>query len=228
MRHAYGAMVAINLPWLSGRHRDEEREAEETLQAERHALESTQNTVRYELRDAAARVDSARQSFTHHRPGPARAGEAEPRGDAGGVRRRPGRRGRPARRASVVPAGADRARARAGGAGVERGGSRTRRRDAGRARRQAMSAARRHADDRASGRPPAGAEGPPRGVATMSIVRWVLVAIAALVAVGSIVSYAGVHLGGGEERVVVRRSSTPARCTRRSCRTTRASVRSAA
>ena len=34
------------------------------VQAERHALESTKNTVRYELRDAAARVDSARQSFT--------------------------------------------------------------------------------------------------------------------------------------------------------------------
>lgn len=63
-QHAYGAMVAINLPWLSGRRHDEEREAEETVQAERHALESTKNTVRYELRDAAARVDSARQSFT--------------------------------------------------------------------------------------------------------------------------------------------------------------------
>ncbi len=62
--HAYGAMVGINLPWLSQRHRDEEREAEETVQADRHALESTKNTVRYELRDAAARVDSARQSFT--------------------------------------------------------------------------------------------------------------------------------------------------------------------
>jgi len=62
--HAYGAMVAINLPWLSGRHAAEKREAEETVLAERHALESTKNTVRYQLRDAAARVDSARQSFT--------------------------------------------------------------------------------------------------------------------------------------------------------------------
>ena len=42
------------------------------------------------------------------------------------------------------------------------------------------------------------AEGPPKGVATMSIVRWVLVAITALVAVGSILSYAGVHLGGAK------------------------------
>ncbi len=64
MRHAYAVMVAINLPWLSGRHAAEQREAEETLQADHAALASTQNTVRYELRDAAARVDSARQSFS--------------------------------------------------------------------------------------------------------------------------------------------------------------------
>jgi outer membrane protein TolC len=63
-QHAYGAMVAINLPWLSARHRDEEREAEQTAVAERRALESAQVAVRYELRDAAARVDSAKQSFT--------------------------------------------------------------------------------------------------------------------------------------------------------------------
>jgi Cu(I)/Ag(I) efflux system membrane fusion protein len=41
-------------------------------------------------------------------------------------------------------------------------------------------------------------EGPPRGVATMAIVRWVLVAIMAVIAVVSILSYAGVHLGGGK------------------------------
>jgi outer membrane protein TolC len=63
-QHAYGAMVAINLPWLSGRRRDEEREAEQTVTAERRALEAAQVAVRYELRDAAARVDSAKQSFT--------------------------------------------------------------------------------------------------------------------------------------------------------------------
>jgi len=62
--HAYGAMVGINLPWLASRHRDEQREAEAMVEAERHALAATRNTVRYELRDAAARVDSARQSFT--------------------------------------------------------------------------------------------------------------------------------------------------------------------
>jgi len=63
-QHAYGAMVAINLPWLSGRRRAEEREAEETLTAERDALAAARNAVRYELRDAAARVDSAKQAFT--------------------------------------------------------------------------------------------------------------------------------------------------------------------
>jgi membrane fusion protein, copper/silver efflux system len=40
-------------------------------------------------------------------------------------------------------------------------------------------------------------EGPPRGVATMSVIRWVLVAVAALVAVGSIVSYFHAGRGGG-------------------------------
>jgi outer membrane protein, heavy metal efflux system len=64
MRHAYAAMVAINLPWLSARRGAEQREAEEAVQADRFALESTRNTVRYELRDAAARLESARQSFT--------------------------------------------------------------------------------------------------------------------------------------------------------------------
>jgi outer membrane protein TolC len=62
--HGYGAMVGINLPWLSGRRRAEEREAEAMVQADQHALESTRNAVRYELHDAAARLESARQSFT--------------------------------------------------------------------------------------------------------------------------------------------------------------------
>jgi len=62
--HAYGAMVGINLPWLAPRHRDEQREAEAMVEAERHALAATRNTIRYELRDAAARVESARQAFT--------------------------------------------------------------------------------------------------------------------------------------------------------------------
>jgi len=62
--HAYGAMVDINLPWLSKRRREEQRSAEQSVQAEKDALESTRNAVRYELRDAASRLESARQSFT--------------------------------------------------------------------------------------------------------------------------------------------------------------------
>ena len=62
-RHGYGAMVSINLPWLSGRRRDQQREAEQMVRAEQHALESTRNAVRYELRDAAARLAAARQTF---------------------------------------------------------------------------------------------------------------------------------------------------------------------
>ncbi len=42
--------------------------------------------------------------------------------------------------------------------------------------------------------------GPPRGVRTMAIVRWVLVLVTALVALGSILHFAGVRLGGSAER----------------------------
>jgi Cu(I)/Ag(I) efflux system membrane fusion protein len=40
--------------------------------------------------------------------------------------------------------------------------------------------------------------GPPRGVRTMAVVRWVLVVLTGVVAVVSILGYAGVHLGGHE------------------------------
>jgi Cu(I)/Ag(I) efflux system membrane fusion protein len=51
-------------------------------------------------------------------------------------------------------------------------------------------------DDQPPGDHPPTRGGPPRGVATMAIVRWVLVAIAGLVAVGSILHFSGVHMGG--------------------------------
>ena len=172
--HAYGAMVGINLPWLSGRHRDEEREAEETIVADRHALESTKNTVRYELRDAAARVDSARQSFTIIDQDLLAQAKRSLEATAVGVRRRPGRCRGVAGRPSVLLAGADRARAGAGGAGVEPGGPGTRRGDVGHGRREAMSTVK-GVDDKTPPDPPPIPEGPPQGVATMSIVRWVLV-----------------------------------------------------
>jgi Cu(I)/Ag(I) efflux system membrane fusion protein len=44
--------------------------------------------------------------------------------------------------------------------------------------------------------PSGGPEGPPRGVHAAAIVRWVLVALTALVAVGTILHFAGVRFGG--------------------------------
>jgi outer membrane protein TolC len=61
--HAYGAMVAINLPWLSSRHDHEIAEAEHEVAAEERAYQSLRAAVGYELRDAAARYASARTSF---------------------------------------------------------------------------------------------------------------------------------------------------------------------
>jgi cobalt-zinc-cadmium efflux system outer membrane protein len=62
MPHAYGAMVSINLPWLNARHREEVAEAEHALAGDRRALEAQRNVARFELRDAAARVDAALQA----------------------------------------------------------------------------------------------------------------------------------------------------------------------
>jgi membrane fusion protein, copper/silver efflux system len=52
-------------------------------------------------------------------------------------------------------------------------------------------------------------EGPPRGVKTMSIVRWVLVAITALIAVGSILITSGVHFGGAKSVAPVQLYTCP-------------------
>ena len=53
-------------------------------------------------------------------------------------------------------------------------------------------------DDKTPADIPPTPEGPPRGVRTMSIVRWVLVLVTALVAGGSILNYAGVHIGAAK------------------------------
>ena len=71
-----------------------------------------------------------------HRPGPAGPGEAEPRGDAGRVRRRPGRRGRRCSTRSGPTCRCGSSACGAGGAGVQPGRSRTRRGNAGRGRRR--------------------------------------------------------------------------------------------
>ncbi len=55
-------MVSINLPWLDGRHHDEVVEAEHALAADRCALDGQRNQARFELRDAALRVDAAAQT----------------------------------------------------------------------------------------------------------------------------------------------------------------------
>jgi len=63
-RHNYGAMVSINLPWLTPGRKDSIKAAEATLAADRHALESVRNTIRYQIRDAVARFEAARSTFT--------------------------------------------------------------------------------------------------------------------------------------------------------------------
>jgi outer membrane protein, heavy metal efflux system len=61
--HAYGVMAMFNVPWLSLARRDAVRAAEAAASAERHALESVRNAVRYERREARARYDAARSTF---------------------------------------------------------------------------------------------------------------------------------------------------------------------
>ncbi|HVR61852.1 MAG TPA: TolC family protein [Polyangia bacterium] len=61
--HAYGAMVAINLPWLTGRGTDEARAAEQLVAADEHALAAARNAAHFQLQDAATRVRAAQQSF---------------------------------------------------------------------------------------------------------------------------------------------------------------------
>jgi outer membrane protein TolC len=58
--HGYGAMVAVDLPWLNPRHASEVREAELTLDADRRALDARRNAAAYEALDASARADAAR------------------------------------------------------------------------------------------------------------------------------------------------------------------------
>ncbi len=61
--HAYGAMVSVNLPWFSPARQDAVRAGEQSVIAERHALESVRNAIRYEASDAAAKYEAARATF---------------------------------------------------------------------------------------------------------------------------------------------------------------------
>jgi cobalt-zinc-cadmium efflux system outer membrane protein len=63
VNHGWGAMVSINLPWLSDRRDDEIREAEETLAADKKALEAAATTSRFQLYDALRRHKAAKASL---------------------------------------------------------------------------------------------------------------------------------------------------------------------
>jgi outer membrane protein TolC len=64
MPHAYGAMVAMSLPWLSPGRRADVREAAQLVTAERHAAASMELATAFELHDAVARLESANSSLT--------------------------------------------------------------------------------------------------------------------------------------------------------------------
>jgi outer membrane protein TolC len=63
VRHGYGAMVSMTLPWLNPRRRDEVKAAERTSAAERSALRAQRAAARYQLRDADAKVAAARETL---------------------------------------------------------------------------------------------------------------------------------------------------------------------
>jgi cobalt-zinc-cadmium efflux system outer membrane protein len=62
-RHTYTLMLGLPLPWLSGARRDAVAAADRSLAAARHALASARDEARYAVREAAARVDAAREAL---------------------------------------------------------------------------------------------------------------------------------------------------------------------
>jgi outer membrane protein TolC len=62
-RHGYGVMVSMSLPWLSGRGRAEARAAAEEVRAEEQAVAAARTSARYELAEAAAHVEAARETL---------------------------------------------------------------------------------------------------------------------------------------------------------------------
>lgn len=61
--HTYGAMAAINLPWINPKHDDEVRAAERARTADARARDSVLVAVRFEVRDAFARNQAALASY---------------------------------------------------------------------------------------------------------------------------------------------------------------------
>ena len=63
-QNGYGAMVSFNLPWINPKRWEDVSEAEHTLAADRHTVESQRNLALYQLRDALAKLEAARQSLS--------------------------------------------------------------------------------------------------------------------------------------------------------------------
>ncbi|MBI5543035.1 MAG: TolC family protein [Deltaproteobacteria bacterium] len=63
-KHGWAAMVSFNLPWLNPRHREQVEEAESTLAADRGTREALLASARFQLRDALARLRSARDTLS--------------------------------------------------------------------------------------------------------------------------------------------------------------------
>jgi cobalt-zinc-cadmium efflux system outer membrane protein len=61
--HAYGAMLGVSLPWLSGGYDDKVRAARAALAAERSALSNVRNAAQYELYEATERLKAAHESL---------------------------------------------------------------------------------------------------------------------------------------------------------------------
>jgi outer membrane protein TolC len=66
-KDAWGAMLAINLPWLSGKKSAEARRVGHLLRADEAALDGARNRVRQEVLDAHLRVDAARKAAAIYR-----------------------------------------------------------------------------------------------------------------------------------------------------------------
>ena len=63
MPHAYGAMVAMSLPWLNPGRRADVREAEQLVAADRHAARAIEAVTAFELHDALTRLEAANASL---------------------------------------------------------------------------------------------------------------------------------------------------------------------
>jgi outer membrane protein TolC len=66
-KDAWGGMLAINLPWFTGKKAAEARRLGHVTRAEEAALESARNRVRFEVRDAWNRFEAARKALALYR-----------------------------------------------------------------------------------------------------------------------------------------------------------------